>query len=271
MKPHSTTTKTILAIVAALAIASSAPARPIDFSEVSLWVRAQETDQSIVNEVSHRKLFQALTPQQEATLKAQGASDSLVQSLRGAKMIASPSEVAAAEVKSQPARSPQSQAMTKSPADNLQIFDVPAGHSINLSEWGGPDYEFAFNVWRNAGEDVVEPVIIDANRTYTDVSTYNGPGFRISQHSPRLWQNRFTSYPLTDLQNNYNTVDMIGAFAAAVTHSTSRGMSIDWENPVLIKDVPYRLYPVYGARGVSLYYIGSTSNSVKLAVDVSGR
>jgi len=54
-------------------------AAPINFNEVSLWVRARETDQSIVREVTHRKLARALTPQQETTLKAQGASDSLVQ------------------------------------------------------------------------------------------------------------------------------------------------------------------------------------------------
>ena len=79
-------------------------AAPINFSEVSLWVRARETDQSIVHEVSQRKLARALTPQQEATLKAQGASDSLVQSLRSPNVIASSrgcrgerSKIAAAE------------------------------------------------------------------------------------------------------------------------------------------------------------------------------
>ena len=44
-------------------------------------------------------------------------------------------------------------------------------------------------------------------------------------------------------------------------------MSIDKRNPVLIKGVPYTLYPIYGVRGVSLYYITSSSNSVKLAVN----
>ena len=64
---------------------------------------------------------------------------------------------------------------------------------------------------------------------------------------------------------------MIGDYISAVSHSVSRGMSIDRRNPVLIKDVPYTLYPIYGVRGVSLYYIGSSSNSVKLAVNTSGR
>lgn len=48
-------------------------------------------------------------------------------------------------------------------------------------------------------------------------------------------------------------------------------MSIDWRNPVFIRGVPYTLYPIYGVRGVSLYYIASSSNSVKLAINTSRR
>ena len=89
------TTKTLMfTAVLVLAAAMAVTAAPINFSEVSLWVRARETDQSIVTEVNQRKLARALTPQQEATLKAQGASDSLVQSLRNPKVIAAPTAVA---------------------------------------------------------------------------------------------------------------------------------------------------------------------------------
>ena len=63
---------------------------------------------------------------------------------------------------------------------------------------------------------------------------------------------------------------MIGDYATAVSHSVSRGMSIDRSNPVLIKGVPYTLYPIYGARGVSLYYITHSTYSVRLAVNMSG-
>ncbi len=78
----------------------------------------------------------------------------------------------------------------------MHIFEVSAGHPINLSQWGGPDCEFAFNVFRFAGEDVVEPVIVDTVRTYTDVATYIGPlgtgprttqpHYRGEQSSPRI-------------------------------------------------------------------------------------
>ena len=84
----------IISISVALAAAITAAAQPINFSEVSLWVRARESDQSIVREVSQRKLARALTPQQETTLKSQGASDSLVQSLRSSALIASPAVTA---------------------------------------------------------------------------------------------------------------------------------------------------------------------------------
>ena len=141
---------------------------------------------------------------------------------------------------------------------------MSAGHPINLSQWGGPDYEFAFNVFRFAGEDIVEPVVVDTVRTYTDVATYIGPlgtGPRTTQ--PYFRNDSFTPYLGGDLKDDSY---MIGGYISAMSHSVSRGMSIDRKNPVLIKGVPYTLYPIYGVRGVSLYYIASSSNSVKLAV-----
>lgn len=263
-------TNLILSIVVALTAAITATAQPINFSEVSLWVRARETDQSIVREVSQRKLTRGLTPQQEATLKSQGASDSLVQSLRRPNVIAAPTDVAASEIKSQPPRMPQPQeTAADSAADNLQIFEVPSGHPINLSQWGGPDYEFAFNILRYAGENIIVPVVVDTVRTYTDVATYIGPRGTDSRTTHACFRSeRFTPYLGGDLKND---AYMIGDYSSAVSHSVSRGMSIDRRNPVFIKGVPYALYPIYGVRGVSLYYIANSSNSVKLAVNTSGR
>src|ERR1700741_854136 len=95
---HSTKIILVTAI-AVLAGAFNALAAPLNFNEVSLWVRAKETDKSILNEVKERKLAKALTPQQEATLKSQGASDSLIQSLRNSALIASSAEVPPTETK----------------------------------------------------------------------------------------------------------------------------------------------------------------------------
>lgn len=242
-------------------------AGPINFNEVSLWVRVKETDKSIVREVSQRKLAKPLTPQQEATLKSQGASDSLVQSLRSSAVIATPAEVAAAEVKPQPPRNPAPQSpetMADSPADNLHIFEVASGHPINLSQWGGPDTEFAFNVFRYAGENIVEPAVIDTVRTYTDVATYIGPIGSVQRTAlPHFRSHRLTPYLGGDLKDD---TYLIGDYMSAVSHATSRGMSIDHKHPVHIKGSPYIFYPIYGAGNTSLYYIGNTSSSVTLAV-----
>src|SRR6476660_9332768 len=100
---HSTKIILITAI-AVLAGAMSALAAPVNFNEVSLWVRAKETDKSIFNEVKERKLARALTPQQESTLKSQGASDSLVQSLRSSALVASAADLPPTETK---ARAPK--------------------------------------------------------------------------------------------------------------------------------------------------------------------
>ncbi|HEX8491116.1 MAG TPA: hypothetical protein VF626_08865, partial [Chthoniobacterales bacterium] len=153
----------------------AANAAPINFGELSLWVRARDTDQSILREVSQRKLAKALTPQEESTLKNQGASNSLIQSLKSPALVAAPANVAATEVKSPASRTTAMQdADSDSPAENLHVFEIPAGHPINLSQWGGPDYEFAFNIFRYAGENIIEPILVDQVRTYTDVAHYIG-------------------------------------------------------------------------------------------------
>ena len=249
-------------------------AAPINFNEVSLWVRAKETDKSIVREVSQRKLAKALTPQQESVLKSQGASDSLVQSLRSSAVIASPAELAAAEVKPQPSHNPAPQSpeatMPDSPADNLHIFEVAAGHPLNLSQFGGPDYEFAFNIYRYAGENVIEPVLVDTVRTYTDVAHYVG----VQPTGPRTAVPQFRSnrhlipYLNGDLKDDTH---YIGDYIAVSSHSASRGMSIDRRHPVTFSGSPYTLYPIYGAGGTELYYIGHGSDSVTLAIRVAAR
>jgi hypothetical protein len=150
-------------------------------------------------------------------------------------------------------------------ADNLHVFEIPAGHPINLSQWGGPDYEFAFNIFRYAGENVIEPVLVDQVRTYTDVAHYAG----VLGTGPRTTQPHYRGggklipYLGGDLKDDTH---MIGDYIAVSSHSASRAMSIDRRHPVFIKGSPYTLYPIYGVRGASLYYIGHSADSVKLAV-----
>jgi hypothetical protein len=266
---HSTKIILVTAITV-LAGAISSLAAPLNFNEVSLWVRAKETDKSILNEVKERKLAKALTPQQESTLKSQGASDSLVQSLRNSAFVASSTDVAATETKAPaPKTAPAPGPDRDNIPDNLQVFDVTAGHPINLSQWGGPDFEFAFNIYRYAGENIIEPVMVDTVRTYTDVAHYVGVlGTGPRTALPYFHSKRLTPYLGGDLKDDSH---MIGDYIAVSSHSTTRSMSIDRKHPVVFSGSPYTLYPVYGAGGTELYYIGHGSDSVKLAVRVASR
>src|SRR5260370_31001665 len=87
----------LLILAASLFAASQLSARPIGFSELSLMVRMHESENDIKNDVAERKLLHGLTQPQEGILKSQGASDSLIQSLRNSKLVVSKEEAAAAE------------------------------------------------------------------------------------------------------------------------------------------------------------------------------
>lgn len=250
---------------------SPLPARPMDFNEVSLFVRMGENDASIKEEVAQRKLMRPLTAQQEYTLKSQGASDSLVQSLRNANMVASKEEAAAAEAEAQRAIARHSEAPAESNAPRVHVFNVAFGHPINLSQWGGADYEIAFYSYRVAGEDYVEPCMIDNVRTGTDVArtiplVSEGEAFARDWYPTNEVRNwRFTPYDGSgDLKDNrFNFSDSV----ATSSHSFSRPMLIDWDSPIFIEGQPYTFYRVYGAGGVSLYYIGkATDRSATVAV-----
>jgi hypothetical protein len=249
-------------------------ARPIDFSELSLLVRVRESESSIKNEVSQRKLMHPLTAQQEATLKAQGASDSLVQSLRNSNLVASKEEVAAFESRDrQTAALPREE--TAHHRQHVHVFNVAFGHPINLSQWGGTDYEIAFYSYRIAGEDYIQPAMIDNVRTGTDVARNiplisEGEAFAqdwFPTNEVRNW--RFTPYDAHgDLKDNrFNFSDSV----AISSHSFARPMHIDWENPTYIEGQPYTFYHVYGAGDVALYYIGKASDRSATVAVVSHR
>ena len=151
-------------------LASQLSARPIGFTEVSLMVRMHESETSIKNEVAARKLLHGLTQPQEGILKTQGASDSLIQSLRNSNLVASKEEAAAVE--SAAARESSAPLTEIHPAGHYRhvlVFDVTFGHPINLSQWGGLDYEIAFYSYRFAGEDHIQPALIDNVGTRTVV------------------------------------------------------------------------------------------------------
>src|SRR6059058_2334937 len=161
----------LLILAASVFLASELSARPIGFSELSLMVRMHESETSIKNEVAERKLLHGFTQPQEGILKTQGASDSLIQSLRNSNLVASKEEAAAVE--SAAARESSAPLTEIHPAGyhrHVLVFDIAFGHPINLSQWGGLDYEIAFYSYRFAGEDHIQPALIDQVGTRTVVS-----------------------------------------------------------------------------------------------------
>jgi hypothetical protein len=271
-----------LSIVAAFLTVwiNSAAARPIGFSELSLLVRMHEPEASIKNEVAERKLLHGLTQPQEGILKSQGASDSLIKSLRDSNLVASKDEVAAAESAAREASAPSAETRSVNHQQHVEIFDVAFGHPINLSRWGGLDYEIAFYSYRFAGEDHIQPAFIDQVGTRTVASKL------VRTESEDAW---FTEdwFPTNGVRNwRYEPYNGRGGtlyngrgdfrdtrsfdFSDAITvssRSVSRPITIDWDNPVFIEGQPYTFYPVYGQWGVSLYFINaSTTGSAKVAV-----
>src|SRR6266487_2732084 len=160
----------LLILAASLFAVSQVSARPIGFSELSLMVRMHESETSIKNEVAERKLLHGLTQPQEGILKSQGASDSLIKSLRDSNLVVSKEEAAAAEsAAARESSAPSAEIHPGGHHRHVMVFDVAFGHPINLSQWGGLDYEIAFYSYRFAGEDHIQPAFIDNVGTRTVV------------------------------------------------------------------------------------------------------
>ena len=270
----------LLIVAASLLAASQLSARPIGFGELSLLVRMHEPETSIKKEVAERKLLHGLTQPQEGILKSQGASDSLIQSLRNSNLVVSKEEGAAVE-------SAAARESSASPAEihpsghhrHVLVFDVALGHPINLSQWGGLDYEIAFYSYRFAGEDHIQPAFIDNVGTRTVVYRSiplesDGEVFTedwFPTNGVRNW--RYTPYngsggTLSNGRGDFRDVRSIN-FSDSVavgSYSVSRPIVIDWNAPVFLEGQPYTFYPVYGAGGVSLYFINASTDSAKVAV-----
>ena len=265
-----------LSIILGLLVAVPlAEARPLDFKEVSLLVRAHESEASIKDEVARRKLMQPLTADQETKLKAQGASDSLISSLRSSTFVASKEEIAATERSTSRGAGAFADSMFSHHGPRVRVFNVAFGHPINLSQYGGLDYEIAFNSYRFAGEDHIQASFVDPIGTRTEVSRVIpsaglSEGELVSQdwfpsNAVRSW--RYTPYDVRgDVRDHrFNFSDTISVSSQSVTRPTR----IDWDNPVFIEGQPYTFYPVYGAGGVSLYYIGRASDTSATVAVVS--
>ena len=266
----------LLIAASSLLLASQLPAKPVGFSELSLLVRMHEPEFSIKNEIAERKLLHPLTQPQEGILKSQGASDSLIKSLRDSSLLASKEEVAAVEspVAHQPTGA-SSEPQNHYP--RVEVFDVSFGHSINFSQWGGLDYEIAFYSYRFAGEDHIQPALIDNVRSRTEVirnlslqsekEAFTDNWF--PTNGVRNW--RFTPYGVEGYDGRGDARDWRFNFSDSVavsSYAVSRPIMVDWNEPVFFDGQPYTFFPVYSAGGVSLYYISSNSYSARVAVVV---
>ncbi|MFL6526791.1 MAG: hypothetical protein ACJ8IQ_01705 [Chthoniobacterales bacterium] len=230
-------------------------------------VRARESEASISQDVSQRKLAQKLTADQEARLKKEGASDSLISTLRNAT-IAPEQSTSVAPVGGRGRNlGPDIDATAddrgyRSGAPNVQIIDVGVGEPVNLSAWGGADREFVFS----------PRSITDLRRTYSFYEKANFPFYRDPLAEPTTdeltmvepigtWTHRSTYLGVAQWQ------PLLADYTAATEHSLTRPIEVQRHSPVFVPGVPYTLYPIYGAGGVSLYYIGRMSNDVvRLAV-----
>ncbi len=267
----------LLIAAVSLFLACQLQAKPIGFSELSLLVRMHEPEFSIKNEVAERKLLHPLTQPQEGILKSQGASDNLIKSLRDSSLFASKEEVAAVEAAAKHEISAPAAEATSHPADHrhIVVFDVAFGHPINLSQWGGLDYEIAFYSYRFAGEDHIQPALIDNVGTRTIVSrnlALQSEGEALTDNwfptnGVRNW--RYTPYSGVGYDGRGDFRDWRVNWSdsvAATEFSVSRPIMIDWDDPMFFDGEPYTFYPVYGAGGVSLYYINATTYSARVAV-----
>src|SRR5213080_972303 len=251
----------LLILAASVFLASQLSARPIGFSELSLMVRMHESETSIKNEVAERKLLHGLTQPQEGILKTQGASDSLIQSLRNSNLVASKEEAAAVESAAvRESSAPLTEIHPAGHHRHVLVFDVAFGHSINLSQWGGLDYEIAFYSYRFAGEDHIQPALIDNVGTRTVVfrttpflsegETFTSDWF--PTNGVRNW--RFTPYNGVDYDNRGDFRDTrsinFSDTVAVSSYSVSRPVAVDWNDPVFFDGQPFTFYPVYGSGGV---------------------
>src|SRR5207302_336386 len=268
----------ILIAAASLLLANPLFAKPIGFSELSLMVRMHQSETDIKSDIVDRKLLHPLTQPQENLLKSQGASDSLIQSLRDSKLVVSKDEAVAAE--SAAAHQANTSAMeTQNHYPRVDVFNVAFGHPINLSRWGGLDYEIAFYSYRFAGEDHIQPALIDQVGTRTVVyksvplesenevfteDWYPTNGVRNWRYTPYNGSGGTLYNDRGDFRDT-RSIDFSDSVAVG-SYSVSRPVAIDWNDPVFFDGQPYTFYPVYGGGGVSLYFINASSDSARVAV-----
>ena len=163
---------------------------------------------------------------------------------------------------------------------HVLVFDVAFGHPVNLSQWGGLDYEIAFYSYRFAGEDHIQPALIDKlERELSFIETFRleseGEAFTdrlvSDEWSPELEIHslqRSGGYLLNGRgdfrdRRSINFSDSVAAMSSI--RFTIRSL-IDWNDPVFFDGQPYTFYPVYRRRRRIALLYKCHSYSARVAV-----
>ncbi len=86
--------------------------------------------------------------------------------------------------------------------------------------------------------------------------------WRFTPYNGHDYDNRGDFRDTRSINFGNNSMDSV----AVSSYSVSRPIVIDWDAPVFLEGQPYTFYPVYGAGGVSLYFINASTDSAKVAV-----
>jgi hypothetical protein len=123
-------------LVGLFGLSSATGAEPISFQEISLLLRTGENQQTIVNDITSRKLLQPLTAEQDAMLRAAGASPALLTALRAPETLASPDAVALyrAHHQATPVPAPAVAIAPAAPAVPAQPAPAPAPQKVVLPD-----------------------------------------------------------------------------------------------------------------------------------------
>jgi hypothetical protein len=160
------------------AMAGALAAAPLTFSEVSLLVRMRESDASVIESLSARRLMRALTSEQETKLKSEGASEVLLRALRTAEMILPTAEATAFETWQAEQQKAVESAIA---AADIERANREAAQAAALAAWNREQEEKAARARADA-EAAARYAIIpySTDEGYYGYGAYPGMGFSSS-------------------------------------------------------------------------------------------
>lgn len=239
--------------------ASLAAAAPVTFEEISLSVRMDAGDGSIVQQVSNRRMLSSLTPEQKAALKKEGASDALINTLDDPRFVLSDHEALAWE---ESRKAIQDAAVAKAAADEAAKRERATQESDRA--------ELARQVRdRAAGDSSISPVSLDVKfGARLDLKRFGGYDMDIVITSADVMSVRTLTIDRTKMVTRTSSAvgavafaDDSGAYAAAAastyidTVPTVTPYEIPLTNGIPVEGAAMqKLFLVYQDDKVAVYY-----------------